>query len=549
MSVLDELDSGDILLFDRKCLAMMNPLSTSICGMAKLASRFDHVAIVLKLDSTVDEDSAIRKAISERSPRDLYVLEANLNGITIRSLEKRISRSSSNAIAVRKLLNVVRDVDYHRKFNQHTETLLDFKYRDQVSDLITLSLDPPDKAFDRETARHLLQIRAQIEGIHKLRGPHAKENTVLASMEKDFARQYNELAAKVQQPTLAENEDKTVVCSEVVASCLQAVGVLALFPSYSSYLPRDFDARRSEQRIVFVNPSTQLSPLIYLSGSSYAGKAEEAVASSQLPVIKSKDELIELPTRASRTDLTKPLLQISQAYMFSTLVTAMLYCKQVQLQLRWTTLARGSLLTFTGVTALRIATASSLHVQLAHAFDGNVRNYFTSSAVDLGHPFYDVVLRGGALGIAAGILTLPIEMLNVRFHFYHYRRWWALPMRSCAGMFLLSSLATTSYCGAFCWPMVYESLIPMLLPLVPSLFRGPTTIKASQEEIEHQRTLGIKFALGISAAQQIVTYPLDTMRMRYSLDPKPTWRNPFLGFRHFMLRGAATFGISYYMLS
>ena len=47
------LDSGDIVLFNRRCLSM-RPLAASVCGVAKLFSnsKWDHVGVVVKHPET-----------------------------------------------------------------------------------------------------------------------------------------------------------------------------------------------------------------------------------------------------------------------------------------------------------------------------------------------------------------------------------------------------------------------------------------------------------------------------------------------------------------
>lgn len=565
-SPLDTLDSGDVLLFDRRCLAMWHPLSTTICSMAKLSSRYDHVGIVFRInEETIAQHPALQKAIGERSPRGVYCLEANLNGITIRSLEARLERSSSNAIAVRKLQNVTRDAAYHTKYIAHVEKLLGYRYRDQITDLVGLALDPPDKAQEREKARQLLKMRAQLANIRAIRGPDGgmlHDSAVLLAAERKCLEQYNEMAKAIEGQSFDMNANKTVVCSEVVASSLQASGVLAPFPSYSAYLPRDFEDSRSGHRLVFSDPAVSLGETIFLSGGAGVGSTSASGSESDVAAVlesagsMSKDSDIHkfvtarsIGNRQEKKDMTKPLLQISQAYLLASLVTCGLMTHQTRLQLRWANFSRGGLLSFSAVAALRIATAASLHVQLAKVFDGDIKNHFTASTVDLGHPFYDLVFRGGALGFLAFAMTYPIELLNIRFHFCSYRQWYRPGFKSALAPLLLSFAAGSSYCGMFCWPMFYETIVPCVLPLAPSYFRGETRFEnLSDDEVNQQQRLGLKMALGMCALQQMLVYPLETMRLRFALDGRPMWRNPYLGFKHGVLRGLVTGAITYYAL-
>jgi hypothetical protein len=83
------IESGDILLFSRPCLAM-DPLSAFICTGAKLIaySSYDHVAI----------------AVENPETKKFFCLEANMNGVTLHPLIDRLSRTSAREIVVRKLI-------------------------------------------------------------------------------------------------------------------------------------------------------------------------------------------------------------------------------------------------------------------------------------------------------------------------------------------------------------------------------------------------------------------------------------------------------------
>eukprot|EP00166_Cyanidium_caldarium_P004658 ctg_5047.g594 len=71
----------------------MAPLGAAICGVSKALSnsRWDHVGVVVRKDDG-----------------NLYLLEANLSGVTLRPLEERLRRSRSNEIALRRL-SIVRN--------------------------------------------------------------------------------------------------------------------------------------------------------------------------------------------------------------------------------------------------------------------------------------------------------------------------------------------------------------------------------------------------------------------------------------------------------
>eukprot|EP01040_Poterioochromonas_malhamensis_P021264 gene21264-25615_t len=87
-SVELDIECGDIVLFSRNCYRMP-PLPAAICVSAKMSSWtvWDHVGIV----------------VEHPDSHELLLLEANVQGITIYPLIDRLRRTSSTAVAVRKL--------------------------------------------------------------------------------------------------------------------------------------------------------------------------------------------------------------------------------------------------------------------------------------------------------------------------------------------------------------------------------------------------------------------------------------------------------------
>ena len=82
------LEAGDLVLFSRSC-TNMDPFSAALCISAKIGSwsAWDHVGIVVPM-----------------SDGRLGIFEANLGGITLRSLGDRLRRTRSSKIAIRKLM-------------------------------------------------------------------------------------------------------------------------------------------------------------------------------------------------------------------------------------------------------------------------------------------------------------------------------------------------------------------------------------------------------------------------------------------------------------
>ena len=92
-----EIECGDLLIFSRPCLNM-DPTSAVICLASKQTSfsPYDHVGIVV--ESFQEEGNQIYP------PGTLYLLEANMGGVTLHKLDERLLRTKSTTIAARKLI-------------------------------------------------------------------------------------------------------------------------------------------------------------------------------------------------------------------------------------------------------------------------------------------------------------------------------------------------------------------------------------------------------------------------------------------------------------
>jgi len=91
------INTGDIILFDRPCY-LMKPIPCFICYSAKFtaASSYDHIGIVI--ECTTDSNPNYKMG-------ELYLLEANIGGVTLHPLIDRLSRTKSKKIALRKLIS------------------------------------------------------------------------------------------------------------------------------------------------------------------------------------------------------------------------------------------------------------------------------------------------------------------------------------------------------------------------------------------------------------------------------------------------------------
>ncbi len=129
------LDTGDLVLFNRKCTSM-GLTGALLCTSAKLinGTRWDHIGLVVRgSDADFEEASQGRESgrilgssshdpsvspssfpaletraqtsvSSSAEQNKLYLLEANFGGVKLRPLDERIAHSHSHEVVVRKLI-------------------------------------------------------------------------------------------------------------------------------------------------------------------------------------------------------------------------------------------------------------------------------------------------------------------------------------------------------------------------------------------------------------------------------------------------------------
>eukprot|EP01033_Poteriospumella_lacustris_P020539 gene20539-15070_t len=115
-SVELDIECGDIVLFSRNCYRMP-PLPAAICVSAKMSSWtvWDHVGIV----------------VEHPDSHELLLLEANMQGITIYPLIDRLRRTSSTAVAVRKLHRLEdtgKNIDFPRALWDTAQKYVKYQY-------------------------------------------------------------------------------------------------------------------------------------------------------------------------------------------------------------------------------------------------------------------------------------------------------------------------------------------------------------------------------------------------------------------------------------
>lgn len=266
---------------DRKCFSMKDPLSIGLCLGAKTVSPYDHVGVVYRADERVIAShpnvlAAVKQA-GGPSPTGTYVLEANAGGVTLRSLEARLKRTSGNEIAVRPLhIPAQNRPAIQSAMDAVVNDVMPYKYKTNLVDFAAMSLKPPDKvdrmmaavkmrflyneiALIREQLRVLDASKSRTSAeesdrrlLHKMHGDFCDARRWLASTYFSHLPQTNVDSELVivdfdsKNLLFVDGENcggpaKGVFCSELVVHLWQRTGILKRFPPATSFAPVDFD--------------------------------------------------------------------------------------------------------------------------------------------------------------------------------------------------------------------------------------------------------------------------------------------------------------------
>ncbi|DAZ94508.1 TPA: hypothetical protein N0F65_011861 [Lagenidium giganteum] len=231
-----QVDTGDVVLFDRKCTSM-GLYGGSICVCAKFfgGTQWDHNGVVLK-------DSATGT---------LFLMEAALSGVKIRPLVERLQRSASYDIAVRKL-QVHRTPEFHARAWEFACAQQDVPYEDRPQRLFNASVAVPQRIERERLFRLLIDTKkelAKLDGdlMHRHNMPEFERNALLKERDAVHER-YHAVAAELSQTERSVFENAAapaskVFCSQLVAALYQHLGLLLPYPSANSYLPKHFSQR------------------------------------------------------------------------------------------------------------------------------------------------------------------------------------------------------------------------------------------------------------------------------------------------------------------
>ncbi|KAL3665840.1 hypothetical protein V7S43_009264 [Phytophthora oleae] len=281
------VDTGDVLLFDRKCSAM-GLYGGAICVCAKFfgQTQWDHNGVVVRAPSLTPD---------AQSPEDeLFLLEAALTGVKLRPLVARVLLSRGHEVAVRKL-QVDRTPELQNKAVQFALSSLNAPYEDNPARFFNAGVSVPtriarERIFAALMATKKELVRLDTELAHRDKMPAFERKALLQerqAVNERYQALGNELRGRersVFENAVVEGEEvKTtkMFCSQLVAGMYQHLGLLLPYPSANSYLPKHFSARdggdflKLQQGASFL-PEISMRKKLEEETEKYSTRAQEA---------------------------------------------------------------------------------------------------------------------------------------------------------------------------------------------------------------------------------------------------------------------------------
>ncbi|KAF4032403.1 Mitochondrial carrier protein [Phytophthora infestans] len=243
------VDTGDVVLFDRKC-SSMGLYGGAICVCAKFLgqTQWDHNGVVVRAPSLAPD---------AKSPEDeLFLLEASLTGVKLRPLVARVLLSRGHEVAVRKL-QVDRTPDLQNKALQFALGSLNAPYEDNPARFFNAGVSVPtriarERIFAALVATKKELARLDTELAHRDKMPVFEKKALLQERQAVNER-YQALGAELRgrERSVFENavvegeavKTTKMFCSQLVAGMYQHLGFLLPYPSANSYLPKHFSDR------------------------------------------------------------------------------------------------------------------------------------------------------------------------------------------------------------------------------------------------------------------------------------------------------------------
>lgn len=248
-----EIECGDLILFSRRCLSMGFTAGT-ICLGAKFLnnSTYDHIGIVVE-DITHPD-------------KPLYLLEANMSGITKRLLHKRLKATSSSHIAIRKTIyqNQKNDLFKQNLWNL-SEKFIGKNYNDSfftmTNALIYSYIDHSKPLIDRNINDKVINGNTSIP-----------KNSINTNCIRSKFLYSNDSKSLIDLKENFQLSSDVYYCSQLVYEALSKVGVLKLSndaltnQDFSKYQPADFSSKCFIPRISnLLNDDWFFSPDLIIS--------------------------------------------------------------------------------------------------------------------------------------------------------------------------------------------------------------------------------------------------------------------------------------------
>ncbi|ESL11184.1 hypothetical protein TRSC58_01075 [Trypanosoma rangeli SC58] len=585
MESAGELRTGDIVLMDRRCMAMRHPVGMAICLLNKTECRFDHVAMIMKLSEEElreEGQTSIVSTAGSISPTGTYVLETNLNGITLRSLEDRVARSSAKEISVR-LLHMEGDRSQAEKVMlEHLKTVPKHPYKSSFLEFLPSFFSTPDK-MDRVKAAHKMHLLAkEIASVDDLKSD--KCSTEDAAILHRLRQIYTDAAVflgDVYFPHLkrldkkevtpidwseghfavdGNNTDHGVFCSELIVRLWQGVGVVTGFPPASSFRPLDF---LDDARFNFLGPTRFVGSILPLTKGGSApvlmwrdAEEEPKTVAGRLNFYRrvTGDVSLEKGLRpmhhwliqsnthqAVSNDLGINLFSIGVLFALAGWTLAPLRLRWIESQLgvmlrrggMWS-LAAGFLVrdlccamtqALTACITLRCLSPPQLDSASPSTLLGPP--LFVSNLFDTRHPYYHVCAVLLTVNAVAHLTTTPLLNAVVAHHFGPVRpRPWPLRtlMRGAVSLWPMAILLP--YQAA--WTTWYETAGSAFIPTPSSLLRRRCDL-LDTDEWRHFKYEALLGAFAATTILDLAFYPLQTRCRRsflselYRPAPSPSY--------------------------
>ncbi len=230
-ALLPVLDTGDLVLFNRRCGAM-GPVGAAVCTAAKLYGRYDHLGVVVK----------------EAGTGALMLIDAGFNGVQYVDLQERVRRSKSHDIAVRRLHGVARTPAVRAAMQAYVEEVRGHTYKQSAYQLLASGIVTPAQWRRERLYLEVQRRQGQVRGLKRDLGSKALTPLERGALEKALtearrARAAALAALEASEVSVFENKEDPgsgLFCSELAAAAYQRLGLLPRYPASNTYIPTDF---------------------------------------------------------------------------------------------------------------------------------------------------------------------------------------------------------------------------------------------------------------------------------------------------------------------